>query len=155
LRIRHCLLQPQRGADRVDWVPESSMDAIAGHLHDRTVMTFDGGSRKYVVACQRNPHPLGLLRPQAGAALDIGEEESNDAGGLIGGHRDRAEIRPRRYCNRPACQTTGQIDVGLCSSSYAAVRTPCQELRTTCDPGRRSGRKRECAVDLDYLQGAV
>ena len=73
------LLQLQRRAYGIEGVVEGGMDAIPGHFHDRAVVALHCGFRDRVVARQGRTHPFGLLLPQPGAALDIGEQEGDDA----------------------------------------------------------------------------
>src|SRR5208282_1202732 len=74
------LLEGERGGDRIEWVPEGAMDAIAGRLHYHAAMRLHRRPSEMVVARQRPPHPLGLLLPQPAAALDVGEEKRGDVG---------------------------------------------------------------------------
>ena len=58
--------------------------ALAARLHRDAVV---GGNRlidRTIVLAQRLHHRIGRLRPQAGAALDVGEEEGDHAIGQLG-----------------------------------------------------------------------
>src|SRR6185503_6007334 len=50
----------------------------AGHLDHAAALRLDGRARDRVVPRERLAHALRLLLPQAGAALDVREEEGGD-----------------------------------------------------------------------------
>src|SRR2546428_6224250 len=83
------LLQLQRGADRVEGILEGGMDAVASRLHERATVALYGRSGDCVVAYQCWPHPFRHLLPQPSTALDVREQESNDARSVEGAHCDR------------------------------------------------------------------
>ena len=62
-------------------------ELVADRLEDLAAMGLDGGAEKRVMASEGSPHRLGLLLPEAGAALDVREEECD---------RDCRQIRHRR-----------------------------------------------------------
>ena len=72
-RSRHC----------VGCSAERSVQAIAGGLHHMAVALLHRASQDLVVARQRIAHRLGMLLPEAGRALEIGEQER---------HRPRREV---------------------------------------------------------------
>src|SRR5437899_3294509 len=79
-RVRQILLQLHRGTDGVARIFECGVDSVAGRLHDDASMFLHRCPANRVMTCQRRPHPLGLLLPQTGAALDVGEQERRNAG---------------------------------------------------------------------------
>ena len=53
--------------------------ALALALDDVAIQASHAGKDDRVVAYERCPHAVGLVLPQARAALDVGQEESYDA----------------------------------------------------------------------------
>src|SRR5437868_14861085 len=72
LRIAERPLQPERRIDRVEGIVEGSMDAISGRFYDNAAIPLDRRASDRIVACQRMPHPLGFLLPEAAAAFGGG-----------------------------------------------------------------------------------
>ena len=58
-------------------VENAGVDAVAGGLHDHAVVLGDCTPHDLVVARQALAHGVGMLLPQAGRALDVGEEEGD------------------------------------------------------------------------------
>jgi hypothetical protein len=79
-QTRERLLQDRSGVKRVQRVPESGVHPVAGHFHDHATVSFHRLPRQGIVFRQGERHPLPLLLPQAGAALDIGEKKGGDPG---------------------------------------------------------------------------
>ena len=80
LLVREQLLKSYRGVHRIERIVKGRVHAVARHLHDGALVSFDCSSQDRVVACQRQAHALGFLLPQAGAALDVGEQIGCDCG---------------------------------------------------------------------------
>ena len=91
-RIKERLLQLQGCAYRIDRIGECRMNPVAGHLRDGTAVGFDRGSRYGVMGGQRDAHALRHFRPQARAALDVGEEKGRDCRGVGHGRVRRATV---------------------------------------------------------------
>ena len=85
-RLGERQLQFEDRRDRVERVVERGVHAVAQHLDDRAAMPLHGAADERVVARERRAHPLGLLLPEPAAALDVREQERDEAGG--GGHGD-------------------------------------------------------------------
>ncbi|HEU0202787.1 MAG TPA: hypothetical protein VFR86_20445 [Burkholderiaceae bacterium] len=71
------LLHFEHGKHRVERAVEGGVNAVPLHLHDDTAMALDGRARDGVMARERRAHPLRILFPETGAALDVGEEVGN------------------------------------------------------------------------------
>ena len=91
--VRERLLQPQGGANRVEWIVKRSVHAVAHHLHDGATIGFDGAPQYLVMTRQCQPHAFGILFPKEGAALDVREQNCYDASILARGHCRRADVR--------------------------------------------------------------
>ncbi len=81
--IGECLLQLEHRSDRIDGIVEGCVDAITQRLHDQPAMAFDRRPGERVVTRERRGHPLRLLFPQPGAALDVGKKKSGDGGSFL------------------------------------------------------------------------
>jgi hypothetical protein len=68
-------LRVDRRRDRVVRRGEHGVHTVAGRLHDETVVELDRGPEDLVVAGECGRHRRGLFLPEAGRALDIGEQE--------------------------------------------------------------------------------
>ena len=66
----------------IERIAKCSVQTVANHLYNDSVVAIYRCTYQHVVACERRGHSLTLLLPQAGAAFDVGEEESNDARGI-------------------------------------------------------------------------
>jgi hypothetical protein len=96
-RFLYIFEPPRQLDDRhhgVQRIAENRVDTIAGRLDERTLPRFDGGARERIMAGERVAHALGLLVPQPGAALDVGEQERRDRGLLL---HQSPRIWPLRY----------------------------------------------------------
>ncbi len=83
LELGERALQLHRGADGIEWIAEGRVQPVARLLHDVPAVPFHRLARERVVARHRRAHPIGLLLPEAGAALDVGEKERRGAGRLV------------------------------------------------------------------------
>jgi hypothetical protein len=82
---------PGLGVERVGSSGEGSTEGIADSFEDTAAMSVDGVPEEHVMARKRRGHGLGMLLPEAGAALDVGEEKGN---------RPRRQARPGYpYCS--------------------------------------------------------
>jgi hypothetical protein len=73
-------LRLDRRLHRVRGGTKHGAELIADGLEDVTVVRDDGRAEQRVVAGEGIPHRGGLLFPEAGAALDVGEEKGDGAG---------------------------------------------------------------------------
>ena len=76
--MRSC--ERQRGLDGIQWIVEFSMNTVARHFHDAAMVRLDGSACDRIVPGQGRTHPRRVLLPQAGAALDVGEEKGGNRG---------------------------------------------------------------------------
>ena len=67
-------LNRQRRDDRVERIVEPRMNAVAGRFHDNAAVALHRSFDDRVVSRECPAHLLGLLLPQARAALDVGEQ---------------------------------------------------------------------------------
>ena len=79
-RIIERLLQRYRGVDTIERIGKCRANPIAGHFHDRAVISLDRRTRQRVVSSERLRHLLAFLLPQARARLDVGKEYGGDRG---------------------------------------------------------------------------
>ena len=63
--------RPDRGVDAV----EHGKQPVAGRLDDGPAGSFDRGCEQAIVGFERDGHRLAMVLPEAGAALDVGEQE--------------------------------------------------------------------------------
>src|SRR4029079_3414130 len=91
------LLQLQGGSHGVESVIEYRVDTVANHFHDCASVTFNYYSDQRIVACQSRPHPFGLMLPEPGAPLDVGEEKGCVCGWVVHGN-DTKTTRTRLPC---------------------------------------------------------
>ncbi len=63
---------------------EGGLDGIADGFEEHAVVCLDCCPQERVVALDRRRHRRLVLLPERGAALDVGEEEGDGAGGEIG-----------------------------------------------------------------------
>ena len=91
------LLQLQGGCHSVESVIEYRVDTVANHLHDCSAVTFNYYSDQRVVARQSRLHPFGLVLPEPGAPLDVGEEKGCVCGWVVHGN-DTKTTRTRLPC---------------------------------------------------------
>ena len=68
-------LRLQRRRDAVFRGGERGAKGIADRLEDVAVVALDSGTEKAVMAGEVFAHRLGMMFPETGAALDVGEEE--------------------------------------------------------------------------------
>ena len=112
--------QPSLGLDRRrhcrERVDEDRQDAVAESLDDRPALRLDRGAEDPIVLGEGGAHPLAVLFPEAGAALDVRDQEGCRRRGRLG----RSPWRRR--------------DVGLGHGGYAA---PARQ-RSTKRPIRTS-----------------
>ncbi len=101
LRLAERLLQRDGGADRIEGIAERCVESIAGRLDDEPAPRLDSTPRERVMAGEGGPHALGLLFPQARAALDVGEQERRD-GGMFLHDRSPWGMTARRYSTAAA-----------------------------------------------------
>ena len=69
------VLSGDRGRHGADWNGKDGHESVAGRLDDLTARIGDRGSDDRVVPFEGRPHRLRVRLPQAGAALDVREEE--------------------------------------------------------------------------------
>jgi hypothetical protein len=77
---------------------EGGAELIADRLEDVPLVGFDGLAQDGVVVGEGALHGLGVLLPEPGAALDVGEEKGDGTGGQLG----RCRPPPRRQRSRCA-----------------------------------------------------
>ena len=75
IRRRKLLLDLESGDQRIERAVKRGVHAVAGHLHDRSAVAFDRCFGDGIVTRHHRRHPLGLLLPEPGAALDIREKK--------------------------------------------------------------------------------
>ena len=95
-----CRLGPRFGAQRalngqrrfqcIRSRRKDGQEAVSRHLYDAAAMTLDAVPQQCVMAGQRGPHRLALGVPKTGAALDVGEQKREGAGGKAGDFRAAA-----------------------------------------------------------------
>ena len=78
--IGDCELNGKRRIDGIERVPEGRIHSVTDHLDYYTAAVLNRLTRKRVVACECQGHPLRLNFPQSGATLDVGEQERHRAG---------------------------------------------------------------------------
>ncbi len=100
---------------------EGAVDAVAGHLHDVSVVGGDCVTQDPVVACQHVFHRLGVLLPEAGRALEVGEQERDRPGRQVS-HRKH---RPRTGACRRGSSRGPQQSVGAAPRVRAVRRGSC------------------------------
>jgi hypothetical protein len=87
--------------ERRGCVGERGVQAVAGVLEDPATAVGDGGARDRVVTHERIRHRGGVLPPETGVPLDVGEEEPHRVGGspdhVPGLSRGRATSRHLGY----------------------------------------------------------
>ena len=69
------VLSGGRGRHGADWNGEDGHESIAGRLDDLAARFGDRGPDDRLVPFEGRPHRLGVRLPQAGAALDVREQE--------------------------------------------------------------------------------
>ena len=79
-RVQHL----QGGGQRVQRIVKHGVDAVAGGLDQPAPVRPHRPASNLVVAGQRGAHALGVLLPEPGAALDVGEQKTD--GGVGCGH---------------------------------------------------------------------
>ena len=84
------LLQLQRGAYRIEGIVEGGVGSVAGHFHDNAAVALYGDPGDCVVARQAPDACVPVPAPKGGTALDIGEQESDDAGRCLHGLRQES-----------------------------------------------------------------
>ncbi len=75
---RHLCIQ--RPCKRGGCCGEGCQHPVACGLDHRTTVVFDGRAEDGVVFSKGRPHFLGMLLPESGAPLDIGEQERGHSG---------------------------------------------------------------------------
>ena len=129
-------LQRNRGFNGVRRIGEHGEHAVAHHLDDRAAAFHDRRAAERVVTHQCRTHPVRVLFPQPGAALDIGEEK-RDFGGPTGGHaKPSPAARKAPACYARAGATGGQI--ALPSTRLAGFAIDSRRLQRTWTRGSRS-----------------
>ena len=78
------VLQLQHRQQGLQRLLEDGVDAVARAFDDAPTVRLHGASVECVVPGQRGTHQVGLLLPQAGAALDVGEQETDGGRGGSG-----------------------------------------------------------------------
>lgn len=75
------MLERAGGRHRIGRAVEGGKEAVAfaAALHQRPAVPLDHRRRQGVVTSQGVSHRLGVLLPEAGVALDIGQEERDRA----------------------------------------------------------------------------
>ena len=86
-------LSGDRGRHGADWNGKDGHQSVAGRLDDLAAQIGDRGPDDRVVPFEGRPHRLGVRLPQAGAALDVSEEERQP---FVAGCRRRSVRRPLR-----------------------------------------------------------
>ena len=69
------------GDQRMVGEGECGMEPVASCFHDMAVAVLDGGAKDRVVASERRSHGLGMLLPEPGGALEVGEQERHGSRG--------------------------------------------------------------------------
>ena len=77
-------LGSERGGDGIRCRGEGRLHGIADRLEEHAAVGLDGRAQQGEVALDRGRHRRPVPLPQRGAALDVGEEEGDGAGGKIG-----------------------------------------------------------------------
>jgi hypothetical protein len=73
------VLGGERGADGVRCPREGGVESIAGRLDDLSIVRKHRAAQDRIMSCQRRAHRRGLLLPQPGLPLEVGEEERDCA----------------------------------------------------------------------------
>ena len=96
--------------DRVGRGGERGVHPVAGGLHHVAVVRLDRRTQDLVVAGERGLHRVGVLLPEAGRALDVGEEEGDRPGRQVshGGLPRRRRQRGRGQRDR---EGEGRVEV--------------------------------------------
>ncbi len=126
-------LDRYRRMQPVERIVEGGVDAIASRLHDGAVVRLDRGAQERVVARQRGPHAVRVLRPQPGAPLDVGKEQGLDC---------RYVVHAKASRNHRCAAPTVRQRLGLDQPDGGSVVLPsdCPWVLSLCAHAQRQRR---------------
>ena len=100
-RVAQGSLGSDRRVDGRYGVGEDRQHPVAGRLDHAAAMRVDARAQEPIMLRERRAHLGCVLFPEAGAPLDVREQEGRDAAQEVGRVRRRRREHPDRRCHGP------------------------------------------------------